>query len=525
MTSTVQGGTAPLSHRETMIVLAGLLSGLLLAALDQTIVSTALPTIVGEFGGLDHLSWVVTAYLLASTASMPLWGKVSDQFGRRIVFQAAIVTFLVGSALCGLAQDMTSLIAFRAIQGLGGGGLLSLTFVIVGDIVPPRQRGRYAGYLTGVFAFSSVAGPLLGGFFVDNLNWRWIFYVNLPIGAVALVVTSAVLHLPHRRSTSRIDLLGAALLVGAVTSLLLLTVWGGQEHEWDSTVIVGLGVATAVLTVAFVLWERRASEPILPLRLFAEPVFTLSVLIAFLIGAALFGATIFLPLFLQAVRGTSATGSGLLLMPMMAGILVMSIAVGRLVSRTGRYKVFPVLGLALAVLGMALLSRLQVDSPSWHASAAMLVLGFGIGTCMPILTVAVQNAVSIRDLGVGTSAINFFRTLGGALGVAALGAVLSSRLASELATRLPDVPLADTTALTRSPESIAALPEATRIGVVTSLADAISTVFLVATPILFVAFLLAWLIPELPLRETNAPSNEASDGSDHAAPEPVLAEL
>ena len=524
MTSTEPAGTGPLTHRETMIVLAGLLSGLLLAALDQTIVSTALPTIVGEFGGLDHLSWVVTAYLLASTASMPLWGKVSDQFGRRIVFQAAIVTFLVGSALCGAAQDMTGLIVFRAVQGLGGGGLLSLTFVIVGDIVPPRQRGRYAGYLTGVFAFASVAGPLIGGFFVDNLSWRWIFYINLPIGAVALVVTSAVLHLPFRRSKSPIDVLGAALLVGAVTTLLLLTVWGGQEYEWSSPVILGLGVASLVLTVVFVLWERRATEPILPLRLFAVPVFAISTLIAFLMGAALYGATIFLPLFLQAVRGSSATGSGLLLMPLMAGILTMSIIGGRLVSRTGRYKAFPVLGLSLATVGMALLSFLGVDSPSWYASAAMLILGLGIGLCMPVLTVAVQNAVAMRDLGAGTSAINFFRTLGGALGVALLGAVLSSRLASELATRLPDVALADTASLTRSPEAIAALPEATRIGVVTSLAEAISTVFLVTTPILFVAFLLAWLIPELPLRETSNLS--AGDGAESGStPPPVLAEL
>ena len=524
MTSTEPAGTGPLTHRETMIVLAGLLSGLLLAALDQTIVSTALPTIVGEFGGLDHLSWVVTAYLLASTASMPLWGKVSDQLGRRVTFQAAIVTFLVGSVLCGAAQDMTSLIVFRAVQGLGGGGLLSLTFVIVGDIVPPRQRGRYAGYLTGVFAFASVAGPLIGGFFVDELNWRWIFYINIPIGCVALVVTSAVLHLPFQRSKSPIDFFGAALLVGAVTTLLLLTVWGGQEYEWDSPVILGLGVTSLVLTVVFVWWEGRAAEPILPLRLFRVRVFAISVLIAFLMGAALYGATIFLPLFLQAVRGSSATGSGLLLIPLMAGILTMSIIGGRLVSQTGRYKVFPVLGLALATVGMVLLSFLEVDSPSWFASGAMLVLGLGIGLCMPVLTVAVQNAVALQDLGAGTSAINFFRTLGGALGVAVLGAILSSRLASELATRLPDIPVADTAALTRSPEAIAALPEATRIAVVTSLAEAIGTVFLFTAPILMVSFLLAWLIPELPLRETSnlAAGSGAEAGSDHP---PVLAEL
>jgi EmrB/QacA subfamily drug resistance transporter len=327
-----------LSHREIVVVILGVGLGLLLAALDGTIVSTALPTIVGELGGLEKLSWVVTAYMLASTATTPLYGKLSDQFGRKQLFQAAILIFLVGSVLCGQARTMTQLVSFRAVQGLGAGGLMALTFVIVADLVPPRRRGRYTGYLTGIFAISSVAGPLAGGFIVDHLSWRWVFYVNLPVGGVALVVTSIVLRLPASRVARRIDVEGAVLLVASVSSLLLATVWGGRQYAWTSPVILGLGGAAVVLGVGFVLWERRAAEPIIPLRLFDESVFRVTGVASFLIGAGMFGGAVFLPLYLQAVQGASPTNSGLLMVPMMGGLLVLSIVGGRTIAATGRYK-------------------------------------------------------------------------------------------------------------------------------------------------------------------------------------------
>ena len=496
----------PLAHREILAVFAGLMAGMLLAALDQTIVSTALPTIVGELGGLDHLSWVVTAYLLTTTVSTPLYGKLSDLYGRKLMFQAAIVIFVVGSALCGLAQDMGQLIVFRGLQGVGGGGLMAMAFAIIGDVVSPRERGRYTGYLGAVFAVSSVAGPLLGGFFVDHLSWRWVFMVNIPIGVAALAVTSVVLRLPFTRRDHRIDYQGAGLLVSGVSALLLALVWGGNEHPWGSGTIVGLLSASGVLLMAFVAWERRAAEPILPMRLFRDRVFTVGVALSFVLGSALFGAIVFLPLFLQAVTGASATNSGLLLLPLMGGLMATSVGSGRVIARTGRYRAWPIGGMAVAAAGMALLSTMGAGTSRPVSSAYMLVLGCGIGMVMQVLVLAVQNASAPGDMGVVTSAVNFFRSLGGSFGVAVFGALFTALLSDRLASFLPPGALGqaglDSDSLSASPERLQGLPPALQEPIVRALSDAVTTVFLWAVPVLVVGFLLSVLLPELPLRET-----------------------
>jgi EmrB/QacA subfamily drug resistance transporter len=511
-----------MSHREILVVFAALMTGMLLAALDQTIVSTALPTIVGELGGLDHLSWVVTAYLLTSTASTPLYGKLSDLYGRKVVFQAAIVIFLTGSVLSGVATNMVQLIVFRGIQGIGGGGLMTMAFVIIGDVVAPRERGRYTGYLGGVFAVASVAGPLLGGFFVDHLSWRWVFYINVPVGLVALSVTSTRLHLPTRRTEHRIDLQGAALLVGGVTSLLLVTVWGGREYDWGSPTILGLGAAGAALTVAFVAWERRAPEPILPLRLLGDSIFRVGTSASFILGVAMFGAIVFLPLFLQVATGASATSSGLELLPLMTGLLITSIATGRLISRTGHYRTWPPAGMAVAAVGMYLLSGMDADTGRLETSTYMLVVGVGLGMVMQTLVLAVQNAASHEDLGVATSSTTFFRSLGGSFGVAVFGAVFNVHITDELTRRLPPGigELGDGAArLLNSPEQIRQLPPALRTAVVDAVASSVSTVFLFATPVLLAGVVITLFLRQIPLRESaHVGSARVVDGAEAALP-------
>jgi EmrB/QacA subfamily drug resistance transporter len=499
--------TAPASGRnQILLTFGGLLLAMLLASLDQTIVSTALPTIVGELGGLDQLSWVVTAYLLAATVTMPLWGRISDLYGRKTLFQAAIGVFLTGSALSGAAQTIGELIAFRALQGLGAGGLMTLAMAIVADIISPRERGRYQGYIQMVFVLASVAGPLLGGLFVDHLSWRWVFYVNLPIGAVALAVISSSLHLPVRRGEPRIDYVGAALLAAGLTCVLLVTTWGGQQYAWQSAEIVTLGIVAVVVLAAFVVQERRVAEPLLPLRLFGDAVFNVVTPVLFLTTCAFFAAIVFVPLFLQVVVGTSATGSGLLLLPLLLAAATSTAASGRVISRTGRYKRFPVTGLALMAVGLVLLSQMNAATSRTTVSIFLVVFGLGFGMVSQVLTLAVQNAVDRRDIGVATASANLFRALGGSVGVALFGAIFASRLDVWLPRELPaGAAHVDAHSLQASPDALQSTPVAVQEGIAHAVAHSLQTVFLVAAPVAALGLLLVLFLREVPLRGPAGP--------------------
>jgi EmrB/QacA subfamily drug resistance transporter len=502
------GNTEPLSHRQILVIYSGLLLGILLAALDQTIVSTALPTVVGDLGGLNRLSWVVTSYLLASTITQPIYGKLGDLYGRKRLFQVAIVIFLIGSALCGISQNIDELIGFRALQGLGAGGLIVGALSIIGDIVPPRERGRYQGYLGGVFGIASVVGPLVGGFLVDNLSWRWVFYVNLPVGAVALMVIAAVLQGSTERRSHRIDYAGAlALATGAGTITLALT-WGGTQYPWGSTEVVGLFAVGFAAVVAFVVVEHFAAEPLIPLRLFRNGIFTTASTMSFLVGTAMFGALVYLPLFLQVVHEVTPTQSGLKLLPLIGGLLVASILSGRAISKLGRYRAFPIAGAALISVGMWLLSRIGVSTSYLFLSVAMAVLGFGLGLVMPVLVLAVQNAVHPSDLGTATSASTFFRSIGGSFGVAIFGAVFANRLAFWLPRDLPASAHVSSKAAGRllhsSPARLQKLPPAVHRGLIDAFASSLHTVFLWAVPFGVAAFLVSLFLREVPLRESGA---------------------
>ena len=477
---------------------------MLLAALDSTIVATALPTIVGELGGLSRLAWVVTAYLLAQTVVTPLYGKLGDLYGRKKVVQTAIVIFLAGSALCGLSQSMTQLIIFRAIQGLGGGGLMVTTQAVVGDIVPIRERGKYQGVFGAVFGLASIAGPLIGGYFTTHLSWRWIFYVNLPLGIVAIAVLAATLPSVTRRVSHAIDYAGSALLAISLSGIILVTDIGGSAYPWTSGVVIGMIAVTIIALALFLLVERRAKEPVLPLRLFRNGSFAVSTLVGLIVGFALFGSVTYLPLFLQIVKGESPTASGMRMLPMMGGMLVTSIISGQLISRRGKYKIFPIIGTATMTVGLFLLSRMNTETSLATAALLMLLLGLGLGMVMQVLIIAAQNAVDYADLGVATSGATLFRLIGGSVGTAALGAVFASKLAQHLAQVLPNAAASAYNGL--NPRAMLALPPATRALYAEAFTQSLSTVFLVATSIAIVGFLLSLFLPDRPLRSTIAAS-------------------
>ncbi|HEX3488413.1 MAG TPA: MDR family MFS transporter [Streptosporangiaceae bacterium] len=488
-----------------LIIYTALMLAILLAALDQTIVSTALPTIVGDLGGLSHLSWVVTAYLLATTASTPLWGKLGDQYGRKTLFQAAIVIFLIGSALCGQAHDIFELIAFRALQGLGGGGLIVLAQAIIADIVPARDRGKYQGAFGAVFGVASVAGPLLGGFFVDNLTWRWVFYINLPIGLIALVVIAIALPKTINRTKHKIDYLGGLLLAATATCLVLLASWGGSQYPWGSPEIIGLGAGAVLLGLGWWLSARRAAEPVLPLRLFHNRVFSVASAIGFAAGFALFGSVAFLPLFLQVVRGVSPTISGVYLLPQVIGLLITSVGSGQLISRLGHYKPFPIVGTALLAISLFLLSTMSVTTSPLVANVYFFLLGLSLGMILQVLVIAVQNATDYADLGAATSGATFFRSIGGSFGVAVFGSVFSARLTAGLHSALAGAHLPPgfkASTVQANPTVLRRLPLGLHDAIRHAYASAVDRVFLYAVPVAVAAFVLSWFLREVPLRRT-----------------------
>ncbi len=494
-------------ERSVRVVILALMIAMLLAMLDNMIVGTAMPTIVGELGGLEHLSWVVTAYTLATAASTPIWGKLGDLFGRKSTFLTSIVIFLIGSALSGMAQDMGQLIGFRAVQGLGAGGLMVGVMAIIGDLVPPRERGKYQGMMAGVMAVAMIGGPLVGGTITDHLGWRWSFYINLPLGAVALAMVTAVLHLPKRERTKpKIDYLGAALLTVGITSIVLVTTWGGTEYAWGSAVIMELiAIGVAALT-GFFFVETRAAEPIMPLHIFRSRNFSLMSVIGFLAGFVMFGAVLFLPLYQQSVQGASATNSGLLLLPMLMAMLVVSMIAGRVTTNTGRYRIFPIAGSALMVLGLYLLGQMDTETSRLTSGIYMAVLGAGMGFLMQITMLVAQNSVDMKDMGVASSATTLFRTLGSSFGVAIMGALFTSRVQDQMTERVgPGV--TDRSAQLDA-ASLAKLPDTVREAYEYAVSSGTHAAFVLGSAVAAIGFVASFFVKEVPLRgaPTQAPA-------------------
>lgn len=487
--------------RGILLVFAGLMVTMLLASLDQTIFSTALPTIVGELHGVNQMLWVTTAYILASTIMLPVYGKLGDLIGRKGLFIGAISVFIIGSIVGGMAGDMTQLIVGRAIQGLGGGGLMILSQAIIADVVPARERGKYMGIMGGVFALSSVAGPLLGGWFTEGPGWRWGLWMNIPLGVLAIISAVAFLTLPKgTTSKPRIDFSGMVLLALASTGLVLVSTWGGTTYAWDSIQILSLITATLVAAVAFVMVERRASEPIMPLHLFRDRNFTLTTIAGLIIGIAMFGALAYLPTYLQMVTGVNATQAGLLMIPMMAALLITSIAAGQLVSRTGRYKFLPIVGTAITAAALFLLSTMTPSLPVWILCAYLAIMGLGLGMCMQILILVVQNSFPLREVGTATASNNYFRQIGASLGSAVVGTLFASRLTTLLAEQLPTGGAGGSNSFT--PELVRSLPAAVRNIIIGAYNDALTPVFLVMVPIMLVATALLFFVTEKPLATT-----------------------
>jgi EmrB/QacA subfamily drug resistance transporter len=492
--------------------------------LDNMIVGTAMPTIVGELGGLEHLSWVVTAYTLATAAATPLWGKIGDMYGRKGAFLASIVIFLIGSALSGMAQNMGELIGFRAIQGLGAGGLMVGVMAIIGDLIPPRERGKYQGMIAGVMALAMIGGPLVGGSITDNWGWRWAFYINLPLGAVALVAVSAVLHLPKKRSQTRIDYLGAALLTLGISAIVLVTTWGGSQYAWTSARIMELTAIGVVALVGFVFWQTKAAEPVLPLHIFRSRNFTLMSLIGFLTGFVMFGAVLFLPLYQQSVQGASATNSGLLLLPMLGAMMVVSLIAGRVTTNSGRYKVFPVVGGVLMIAGLYLLSLMDTGTTRLTSGLYMAVLGAGMGCLMQITMLVAQNSVEMKDMGVASSSTTLFRTLGSSFGVAIMGALFNNRVQDVMSQRAGSLGSKITEKSAQlDAKSLEKLPAVAREAYQHAVSAGVHSAFLLGAIVAVGALIAAVFVKEVTLRGAGpaAPKAEQEDAAQAAVVEAV----
>ncbi|POX47759.1 MDR family MFS transporter [Streptomyces sp. Ru72] len=511
--------------RSIRVVLLALMITMMLAMLDNMIVGTAMPTIVGELGGLEHLSWVVTAYTLATAAATPLWGKLGDMYGRKGSFMTSIVIFLAGSALSGMAQNMGQLIGFRAVQGLGAGGLMVGVMAIIGDLIPPRERGKYQGMMAGVMALAMIGGPLVGGTITDNWGWRWAFYINLPLGVVALVAISAVLHLPKKRSQARVDYLGAALLTVGITSIVLVTTWGGSQYAWTSARImelIGIGVAALV---GFLFWQTKAAEPVVPLHIFRSRNFSLMSAIGFITGFVMFGATLFLPLYQQSVQGASATNSGLLLLPMLGAMLVVSMIAGRVTTNSGRYKVFPVVGSVLMIVGLFLLSQMDTGTSRFTSGVYMAVLGAGMGCLMQITMLVAQNSVELRDMGVASSTTTLARTLGSSFGVAIMGALFNNRVQHVMAERAGALGSKITEQSAQlDAKSLQKLPAAAREAYQHAVSAGTHSAFLLGAVVAVLALAAAVFVKEVPLRGAGPDKQAGGAAGDAADVPPAVAE-